>query len=217
MEPFKVTLRLATPMVASGQMMLDSVLAWCAVQEAGGDWSAAESLPLGSREAEGRSYWLASRFFYFWTPAQCSILAKRIPYSGVERFTGSKIKLYPGSGQYKAFCKVLRPIHVEKAVAYGVGDIDEVDYLLRRLTHFGKLVRSGYGRVKSVEVEPFGHDWSVRIGGQLVRNVPAPMSQAHGMGPYRPPYWDKAGWVPVHFASPRIPDQVKEELRTLGG
>jgi len=100
---------------------------------------------------------------------------------------------------------------VSKLVAFGVGDIDEVDYLLRRLTHFGKNVRAGYGRVSLVDVEPFEQDWSENIDGQLVRNIPS--EKADGMGACRAPYWDKTKWVPIEFATTDTPKGVLNILK----
>lgn len=213
MEPFKVEITLATPMLASAPIMLDSILAWCAVQEAGGDWAAGDSLPLEKREANGHSYWAASRFWYHWTPAYQTHMSKRIPHSALERYSDSNVQLQPGSGINKTYHDILSPIHVEKAIAFGVGDVDEVDYLLRRILHFGKNVRAGYGRVKNIVAEPFEHDWSEEIDGSLMRNIPASIETAHGMGAFRAPYWDKTKWDSVMFASTKMPILINKELK----
>lgn len=212
MEPFKVTLNISTPMLASGPIMLDSILAWCAVKEANNDWEAGDSLPLKSRENAGKKYWAASRFFYHWTPAHQTHMAKRIPLQRLERFSSATKVINPGGGINKAYHEMLQPMHVHKAIAFGVGDVDEIDYLLRRITHFGKNVRSGYGRVTSAVADPFDHDWSENIDGILVRNIPENIENADGMGAYKAPYWNKEEWIPVRFSKQKMPESVKIEL-----
>jgi len=220
MQSFKVSLRLSNPVVVTEPIMLDSVLAWCAVNQAGGNFEACESLPLEERENAGLAYWAASQFFFEWRPALPGQLAKRIPvyalmrYGWNQKWVTSTTHLSPGSGQYKTFHDPIRLVHVPHAVAFGVGDIDRVRGLLGSLRFLGPKSRAGYGRIASCTVEPFPHDWSESVDDEATRPTPACAGQADGIAGYRPPYWMHKG--PVRLPAPGIPEKIRRELAETG-
>ena len=55
---------------------------------------------------------------------------------------------------------------------YAVGNIDKVNALLESVTHLGKKVSQGWGRVNRWEVEPWAHDWSV-FRQEVMRAIPS--------------------------------------------
>lgn len=81
---------------------------------------------------------------------------------------------------------------------YAVGNRAEIESLLSTLTHLGKKVAQGWGRVARWEIEPVADDWSVWRDGQLMRGIPAEdaagTEQVFNLATYgiRPSYWRPA-------------------------
>lgn len=213
MSFFRVILKTNMPCLIETPPMLDSILAWCAVQEAKGDFSAGESLPLVEREKDGCKYWAASRFFWNYKPASDMILRKSTQQNRLAKYSDAKGRVNEASGPLKTFFNKLKTEWIPVAVAYGEGDIDEVDYLLtKHLSHFGKGSRNGMGRVCSIEVEEIKVDNTEIIDGIQVRNLP----DANGvLVPLRPPYWKKENFKNGKRMGLTMPDTVKEDLFSL--
>lgn len=213
-EPFKVEIVLGTPTVINNEApMLDSIIAWCNVMANNGDLDAQNNLPLEKKKLTGKSYWAASRFFYKWMPSSETHLSKRIDYKAMERFSSTKLFINPSSGVNKTYHEKIMPLHIEKAVAFGVGDVTEIDEMLSRLTHFGSMRRSGYGRIIDSKAIPFEHDWSQSVDGLLTRPVPvASGEKSDAIAGFKPPYWDKTQWAPVQLPEAKIPGKIFDIL-----
>lgn len=88
---------------------------------------------------------------------------------------------------------VLRSTQELTFYARGVGD--EIARLLKAyLTHVGKKGSQGYGRVRSVSVQPCAEDWSVWREGRPVRSIPVELAgEIEGLRQmfcgFRPPYY----------------------------
>ncbi|AJF08229.1 type IV CRISPR-associated protein Csf3 [Geoalkalibacter subterraneus] len=187
MDALKISWELKTPIVLKGDMplMLDSLLAWCAVQKdhrengiGESPWAAQERLPLG----QVSGIWQASQLHF-------EFISERLPFTMTRRHELDPFAkvLQPGakgfekgipedllrkswlcqqkkdtfeasSGPYRAFLLHQKYRWVEKAQAWCVGDKDSVEELLQELTHLGSLTRNGFGAVKSTTVELASED-----------------------------------------------------------
>lgn len=100
--------------------------------------------------------------------------------------------------RYKAYRMPQFLRHSLSLCWFVVGAADDIERLLRHVTHIGKKTAQGDGAILRWEVAPWPDDWSVwGPAGKLMRNIPA----AHGplMG-FRPSYWDRSNQT--HCLSP---------------
>jgi len=169
-------------------------------------------LPLVQREANGEKYWAASRFFYQHIPSLDAKQRKGVPLDAYIKHSDGKRKISQGSGADKAYLNTLHLSHIRKAFAFGVGDVDRVDWLLQSVTHFGGLSRAGYGKVVEAKADEFEHDWSEMIDGKCVRPMPRKLLDADAIGACRPPYWNKSIAVPVCLPVGENPKSVQDLL-----
>lgn len=106
------------------------------------------------------------------------------------------------AGQYKAYHQ---PVFYRSALWvswYCVGDRREIERLLSTLTHIGKKISQGWGRVVGWKAEVVTEDWSIWRNGKLMRGVPvgdAPRDYAGNVALYgvRPSYWDRRNQINV--------------------
>lgn len=159
MTPFRVEWRLATPMVSpTFPIHLDALLAWAVVDAAGGDWTCQDDLPLARAGAGDDWVWRASRVFpeVHWRSRYTRFRPVE-PWSDgmdygevLEPKGGGSRKT--GTGPYRAYMLQTDLIHVDRARAWGVGDLDAVRTLLERVTALGALRRLDHGRIHDFEV-----------------------------------------------------------------
>jgi len=215
MKPFKVTIRFSAPLVLSDYPVhLDALLAWCYANEAeeGGaenPWEMSSDLSPGLARAEGEGgqwCWKASRVLF--TPSSEKHLMNMLRRTDPEKFQedydkghytsvrgpkGSVNSIDSNSGQYRAYQMYISYQWMEKAEAYGVGDIDTVKEWLDRLSSVGKLGRNGFGTIASIEVEECSAAeslWRNRVLPQGVEGVDG-ITYAPVMATLHPPYWNQ--------------------------
>ncbi len=111
---------------------------------------------------------------------------------------GAKYPYYdPLRGLHKAGFYIHRRQWFGEAVAYGVGDIDQVHALLSEITSIGKLRRRANGTVKLIEIiedAESGRLWARRVlpsGSECVAVEP----MASMLSPLRAPYWKRENAV----------------------
>ncbi|MDO8728575.1 MAG: hypothetical protein Q7K26_01640 [bacterium] len=101
------------------------------------------------------------------------------------------------SGQQRGYQWLTASRWVRDITAYGVGDIDAIEYYLtQHIKYIGKVGRNGYGRVASIDVSSHDRedDWRLRV---LPLDEPgkAGFSYATVQACIRPPYWRKTDRV----------------------
>jgi len=119
------------------------------------------------------------------------------PLADLIEFDGRRGKIDTSAAMYKAY---RMPMYYRSALWvrwYLVGDIEKIRYLLATVTHIGKKISQGWGRVAKWEVDEVAEDWSIWRDGKLMRGIPvynlpkdvrATRRVSYGV---RPPYWDK--------------------------
>lgn len=218
MNPFIVELDIVTPVMIREHMMLDGLLAYCKKETGSSVEEALNELPLKKRlSSEGKPYWAASRFFYRHTPAMTGKQLKHTPFEELRDHTDGKRQVQTSKGPDKSYLNKLHGSHITKAIAFGVGDVDEVDYLLQKVTHFGGMGRVGFGKVVQAQADDFEFDYSEYIDDQLVRPVPAAMAMADVVAGALPPYWDKTSWQPIKLPVAQNPSSVENILLKMEG
>lgn len=203
MEPVRVVFRLATPMVAPRHPIhLDALLAWSAVEAAGGDLNAQEDLPLERFQGEdGEWCWKASRVVPDVVHRTSMPMSRRFMlWDWAEdldvRYEGGPKVLKPGTGPYKAYQMRFDLQQAPHAVAWAVGDPDRIRELLDRVSSLGKLARLGCGEIREVEVlpDPARENWKLRTLPVAVEGYRKTMATV------RPPYWRRGArrvaWEP---------------------
>lgn len=116
-------------------------------------------------------------------------------YAGLVHFGGRRGKVDTSAGAYRAYHM---PVYYRSALWvewYCVGQRGELEPLIHSITHLGKKVSQGWGRVMRWEIQTIREDWSIMREGRLTRGVPIyhlPEGCERKMGNYgiRPPYWD---------------------------
>lgn len=204
MNPVAVRFHLSTPMCAPDHPLhLDSLLAWAAVDRAGGDLAAMDDLPLARHtEADGRWVWCASHVLYqvLWRNPVPFTRAFEPWQWGEDKdvaFAKGPNVVTQGTGPYKGYQLMARGLQVAVAVAWAVGDSQGIADLLGRVRNLGKLARLDMGRVGRIEVVPdeqAAELWRVRA-------MPAELpGYARSVETLRPPYFRRDqredAWVP---------------------
>lgn len=218
MDPLKVTFELGTPMVPSAYPIhLDALVAYAITAKAlaaGGDLdgvqkvrSLADALPFASETRDGKKVWQASALIQesvsvsgirMWT-------RKTDPYDYAARMANGDIKSRTKMDEMKPYALkidtqrgILKnafqfyPVKmVNKAVAWCIGDIDELENLLQPesgwLTHIGARGRVGHGLVQRVTIEPdplAQQNWKLRVLPWQESDEYYPIQAA-----FQPPYW----------------------------
>ncbi len=212
-KPLKVTIRFITPFVHESEYpkYLDALLAKgkVIIAEQNGcanAWSEGDILPLEKAGENADWVWKASRLIF--TPMASRILVNQQRKSdpaavhndfdeGLWRPKGKEWKTPPKintqSGQNRAYQIYTATQWMEKAVAWCVGDKDEIEKLLSQLPYIGKQGRNGWGLVESFTVEecPEANEgWKLRVLPSDIVGASeteyAPVYSAP-----RAPYWNK--------------------------
>ena len=215
-EPLKITFRFASPVVVDSEypVFLDGLLAYAAVLEAKekndeNAWAKSEELPL-AKAGDGADWvFKASRLVF--TPLANREIVNMQRKSSPEMFYDDynsglwgHPKLKEGahrnpptintmSGQFRAYQYYVSTQWMDNAVAWCVGNKEEIERLLATLSHVGKMGRNGFGLIESITVE---HEpdaetkWALRV-------LPVGIAGVSGTeyvpvsSPPRAPYWDK--------------------------
>lgn len=206
MQPLKITWRFSSPVVAGDfPIHLDALLAFVQVDRALQDgaeqqeaYARQDELPL----AQQGGVWKASQVVFKPITAPMTFpMIRRLDLNGIALdhqagfWAGGKNKFSMGTGKYKAFDFRAQCQWMDRAVAWCVGDKELIENLLGELTHLGKLVRNGFGKILEMTIEEAPQDeanfWKLRVlpeksGFELPGFLYAPSFQN-----IRPPYWSK--------------------------
>lgn len=211
-QPFKVVIRFLSPVIIESEypIHLDALLAWAEADDARAagsntPWDDANDLSIVlDNDGEGaQMVWKASRLIF--TPLRernhLNMIRKSDPEAFLQDYDAGYFRtprahlnsIDTRSGQYRAYQMLVAYQWMEKAEAWGVGDIEEVREKLSRLRHIGKMGRNGFGLIASIDVEPCAEatdKWKIRVlpegrqGATGIRYAPA----LHCL---RAPYWRK--------------------------
>lgn len=209
MQAFQVTATLTSPLaIPLFPVALDALLAASLCSQLGliagvGEWQDLE-VPLMRSEC-GRFH-LASVGHYKPIAHAAGNVTKRAPVDAIMRFGEAKIRSVDTStGRNKSF-RIPQPRAICTEMRWwAIGDIEQVEPLLRLVTHVGKKRSVGHGRVARWEVSPCA-TWPgfpiLRPDGTPMRNLPIDQpglgpETAIGHGPLSYPYWDQTRAVEV--------------------
>lgn len=215
MIPLKVTWLLSTPvMLGDYPLHLDGLLAWAKVQRSLQEgeeesFAAQEDLPL---ERTG-DIWKASRVFFAPGPRIREPIVRKFENMSFARGKGSIWdggidKPQGGSGRHKAFLLTHDGFQTSKAIAWCVGDKEQVEDLLGDILHLGRYGRIGCGEVAQFSVE------SAKVSESeywKCRNIPIEqgacrlpdIDYAKAIATVQAPYWDRVAaretYVPLEI------------------
>jgi len=209
-EPLKITWELVFPAVLGDMPIhLDGLLAWAAADAAGDDgvpwWEVIDKLPLAKAVRGEHWVWKASTVsFQKDTPPSTLIYRRSVDFEAArntERDTGGlnmKRSSLRKAGQYKSWQLQAPLTQVSSAQAWCMGVKSEIESLLDRVTHLGKLARLGYGHISGFHVEV---DSDAETRWQQ-RTLPWPREgYAMVLGNSKPPYWRRDQriqcWMPL--------------------
>lgn len=200
--PFRVVLRLATPVAISHPWLhLDSIMAHLATQRIMGrayyDLPTKQPAHLGERE-KGK-YAHIFPLIDGLVHASASIFSPGDKHGTLQYFkryeaqgSPGRAKVNLGSGHYRNWMMRWVYVPAETVTFFGFGRIAHIHDLLPDLTHLGNDTRVGWGRIQSMEVQETEEDWSVVYQGRAMRPIPVRLltswSDSAPMA-CRPPYW----------------------------
>lgn len=105
-------------------------------------------------------------------------------------FDGRRGKVITGEGRYKSYHMPTFLRHALWVSWYVVGEREEIEALLARVTHVGKKTAQGNGRLSGWAVESWPEDWSeTGPDGRPMRAVPAGPGEGGVLYGVRPSYW----------------------------
>lgn len=217
--PLRIEWALATPWCPPPHgLHLDGLIAWALVQEMTEEErlpptfaEAIAELPFDRYSCSQGWVWKASMV----RPVEVKgserryMTAKTAAYEFAERMHDGRIEGKPLTtvdmvrGPYKNDAFWYTVEHVDRCVAYCIGDPERIVPLLERVTHLGKRMRLDHGRVAPVDgmLATVVED-EAALTRWRQRNMPAP-DNGHQpvMGRLQPPYWQGEGatmvWRPL--------------------
>lgn len=199
MQPFRVELTLATNRISSDPIHFDGFLAAIAVQLAGGDITAGDHLPLERTEG----VWKASYLMMptIWRSRMSFIRKADFWQTALDKddsYTTRSNQFNLGSGHFKAYIFTRSTCQSPKAIAYGIGDIEQVRALLASARSVGPLQRLSAGLISNIEI--FEDDDALEFW--QIRNMPYQKDGYEPMvGGLAAPYWKRqlhqVVWVPT--------------------
>lgn len=198
MDNFKVKVSLATPVIASGWLTLDSILAALIYRKTGSIEAAHRDIPL--MNTDGLWHGSAAIFsiplfgetvikrgFSMWDLESDMWLTKPTVRRSVDQKTGP----------YKASVNHYKTINAPSLSWLGSGDLGAVEALLQGLDSVGKKTGSGYGKISGIELIDVGEDFSIAIDERPMRQVPIEIWRSMGHG--EPEYTRIETWKPAYF------------------
>lgn len=208
MDAFRITWTLAGAMRRPDHpILLDALLAWAVVDEAREQGhpdpvSEQENLPLARFETQdGWCFKASSVAFrvlagaYPMMMTRPTRVAEYAEARAKRHFIGGADRITLGTGRHKAYFFSQPMQQVDKAVAFGVGDVDRVRELLERIKSLGKLRRMNAGAIRGFDVEAgeaFSDRWRHRV---LPSEEPG---YARIFSALRPPYWKRESGVEAY-------------------
>ena len=202
-ENLRITIRLATPMVADPWLCLDGVLQSqvlhrMKIHTLDIDNSDVYDIPIPIEIiGENRKY-----------PA-CSvaIIGGRRHSTVWAKMWGSDVNPDAHVDQYGSEVRYRMPMRYSDSLTLVVfcrGRADTIERLLCHTHAVGKKRAQGYGRIRSVAIESFTDNFSAIANGIAMRPIPVEELNAYninhsGVTGYRPPYWHPQNQCPCVF------------------
>lgn len=222
-EPLLIVARLLTgyvPATPEGGVHLDSLLAWAVVN----------SLPYPP-PPEPEAYcsiipvplellWVSSAGLPLWAASELLPGAETLRsqeywhkrYPGHRAELGTRVAASPVAGRYKEQRRPVQVVRTERLEAVCIGHRETIERMLSLVSHVGKKVAAGYGRVEW-RVIPLGwtHDETVH---HILDARPVPVEYYTGNREYDPwfdgvdlvgldrPFTALAGWTPPYWHAP---------------
>lgn len=173
MQPFKMTMTLATPVVMPFNTTLDGLLSFAGEALTGLRGEAlADAMPL-ARDAESgifkaSSIFLSNAAFYenlvkvralkHWDMDALLIGPKttktgklaRVPYPAIDK----------SRGDYANKLSVMTTLRTPKAVCYGVGDVETVELWMQCILGLGRHAQQGQGEIVQLKIDLMEEDYS---------------------------------------------------------
>lgn len=206
-QPFRVELRLSSPMVAPEHPIhLDGVLEELLAAQSGYQVERPLPLPLSTEQRDGEWVYQASAFQLPRHARGIRTIVRR-PEPEIDAVSAREgLAKLPnsvtlGTGPNRAYVLSFPVQKVDRAIAYGIGDMTAVRSILEDLKGLGAKRRLGYGEIERRLVEPCEpHEcpwwdrampWASSDEAQSI-----PMVQT-----VHPPYWDRTNqrqaWLPL--------------------
>ncbi len=212
MTPLRVQARIKTAISLPGApLMLDSLLASVVAREQGVDAGFVATLQpteivIPVAKSECGQYHLASAAEYEWEERESTWVNRPSPVAAAQLFGSSKVRIETSAGLSKPWRLPIATGWVKGDLLtwWCVGDADEIERLLRMVTHLGKRAAVGKGEVAEWTVQQC-ETWAgypVLRGGYPLRPLPTDTPGlaedayiADGRLTY--PYWMQQGrdWV----------------------
>lgn len=213
--PLRIEWAIATPWCPpAGGLHLDGLIAWAMVQEAEAEGQVFDNydalladLPFGKHETAAGWVWQASLVQpvevkgserrYMTTKTASAEFAERMLDGRILGKPLTHIDTVRGPYKNDAFWYTIE--HVDRCVAYCIGDPQRIAPLLDHITHLGKRARLDHGRI-----EPQDGTLALMVKDEHAmtrwrqRHMPE-QEKGHQpvMGRLRPPYWQGEGSIPV--------------------
>jgi CRISPR type IV-associated protein Csf3 len=156
-KPLQITANMNSPVAYVDIIMFDSLLAASvAIERNMGQLTNEEDiqefeLPLEKSEPEG--VWLASAGFMAGIPGK-AIYHKKWDEENDEIVATGKSKIVVTNGVYKSYSMPIRYIDTNRIYFWAIGEKDEIQQKLAKITAIGKKRSQGYGAVDNWEIEP---------------------------------------------------------------
>lgn len=206
-EPLIITAEMATPIIHAERdaTHLDSILAFAALTDhpceslhgPGGVSAVPVPLDLAWVSPQGLPLWSCTPLMPSGeTLATREYWHKRYPSHRAD--FGGKINAVTTAGRWREYRTPVNAQHVDRLHALAIGNREEVERLLRIVSHIGKKGSMGYGRVARWTLTPGGHTLDDVMA---LRSVP--VAYYAGTRPpgalalnraWTPPYWYSPWW-----------------------
>ena len=212
-QPLRITATLRTGVISDNYLPLDAILFYQVTRRAYGPQEATtpgakqqqqqgKPPPMPLDKATINNWWMWTCSFAQWGPHSDgqSFWTKRFDQSlaGLVDFDGKRGKIDSSSGRYKGYNMPIFYRHALYVRWYAYGDLEDIAALLADVTHIGKKVAQGCGRVNAWTVEKWAHNsWLYDDRGKLMRAIPEAGGIFYGI---RPSYWS-----PRHQTECRLP------------
>lgn len=205
-EPIRIRAYLQTGIISDQFLPLDAALYYHKVREKIGEQVITKSLESSVREFQGVSLPFTRKLakdeahfyscsFAVWSPDMIEdqqTYSKRIDlkYSDLINFENKVGKIETSRGRFKNYHIKVYYRTATYVEWYAHGWKDEIEDMLKYVTHLGKKTSQGWGAVLKWEVVSWQQDWSVRgfEDNRLMRAVPV---KGNGfLYGVRPSYWN---------------------------
>jgi CRISPR type IV-associated protein Csf3 len=204
-EPLKIRAYLQTGIISDQFLPLDGILYNVKVRENFGEQTITKPLESLVREESGKTRLPFERannhtlqWYYHCSFAQWyedmvedhQTYSKRfdLKYSDVIDFKGKTSRFDTKSGRFKNYFIKVYYRTASYVDWFAKGDKEELERLLKFVTHLGKKTSQGWGAVLKWEVEKIENDFSIYKDEKLIRAIP--IKENGFLYGIRPSYWN---------------------------